>query len=246
MKLAGDYSFEAGIQEVWDALFDPAVLAAVMPGCEKLELVNGSYLGEIKVKVGPIQGNFSGKVDLSDMVEPKSYKMTVDGKGSTGFVKATATIELESVGTGTKVTYDADAQVGGKIASVGQRLVETSAKAIVKQSLEGLAENIKIRSEAYRAHAAATPAAAVDAKPAVVEAAKPVEAAVEVPVVVPTADAVKPTLAAVAKPTPVIEYKRADAGKIAGAVAKEVTKMLAPILLVVAVVVALVIYLVVR
>jgi uncharacterized protein len=250
MKLAGDYSFEAGIQEVWDALFDPAVLAAVMPGCEKLELVNGSYLGEIKVKVGPIQGNFSGKVDLSDMVEPKSYKMTVDGKGSTGFVKATATIGLESVGTGTKVTYDADAQVGGKIASVGQRLVETSAKAIVKQSLEGLAENIKIRSEAYRAHAAATPAVAVDAKPAVVEAvveaAKPVETVMEVPVVVPTADAVKPTLAAVAKPTPVIEYKRADAGKIAGAVAKEVTKMLAPILLVVAVAVALVIYLVVR
>ena len=260
MKLEGDYSFEAGVQEVWDALFDPAVLAAVMPGCEKLELVDGSYLGEIKVKVGPIQGKFSGKVDLSDMVEPKSYKMVVDGKGSTGFVKATATIALESVGTGTKVTYEADAQVGGKIASVGQRLVETSAKAIVKQSLEGLAENIKIRSAAYRAHAAtiaaATPAVAptTDAKP--VEAAAPVEPEkpVEVPkpaiavVPVPTADAPKPTLAAVgaAKPAPVIEYKKADAGKLAGAVAKEVTKTLAPILLVVAVVIALVVYLIVR
>jgi carbon monoxide dehydrogenase subunit G len=259
MKLAGDYTFGAGTQEVWDALMDPAVLAAVMPGCEKLELVDGSYLGEINVKVGPIQGKFSGKVDLSDMVEPKSYKMVVDGKGSTGFVKATATIALEPAGTGTKVTYDADAQVGGKIASVGQRLVETSAKAIVKQSLEGLAENIKIRSEAYRAH---TAAAAVPA-PVVVDPPKPVVQEAE-PVVEAVADAVKampevvmptelarpepaapqPTLAAVA--APVIEYKKADAGKLAGAVAKEVTKTLAPILLVVAVAIALVIYLIVR
>jgi carbon monoxide dehydrogenase subunit G len=260
MKLEGDYSFEAGIQEVWDALFDPAVLAAVMPGCEKLELVDGSYLGEIKVKVGPIQGKFSGKVDLSDMVEPKSYKMVVDGKGSTGFVKATATIALESVGTGTKVTYDAEAQVGGKIASVGQRLVETSAKAIVKQSLEGLAENIKIRSAAYRAHAVAVAATPVPApvlvapKPVVQEAESVIEAVADVvkaiPEVVMPTELAKPEAAAPklvpAVSAPVIEYKKADAGKLAGAVAKEVTKTLAPILLVVAVVIALVIYLFVR
>ncbi|MEO8842775.1 MAG: carbon monoxide dehydrogenase subunit G [Kofleriaceae bacterium] len=202
MKLAGDYSFEAGIQEVWDALFDPAVLAAVMPGCEKLELVDGAYVGEIKVKIGPIQGKFTGKVDLSDRVEPTSYKMVVDGRGAQGFVKATATIELASEGTGTKLHYDSDAQVGGKIASAGQRLVETSAKAIVKQSLEGLAENIKLRVAAHRA-----------------------------------ADVVV---------APVVEYKQANAGKLAGAVAKEVTKTLAPLLLIVAVAVAVVIYLIVR
>src|SRR5450432_3234000 len=135
MKLAGEYTFEAGVQEVWDALFDPAVLAAVMPGCEK--------------------------VDLVDRVEPTSYKMIVDGRGAQGFVKATATIELAAEGTGTKIRYDSDAQVGGKIATVGQRLVETSARAIVKQSLEGLAENIKIRSAAYRT---AAPVAAPEAK----------------------------------------------------------------------------------
>jgi uncharacterized protein len=240
MKLEGDYSFEAGIQEVWDALFDPAVLAAVMPGCEKLELVDGSYLGEIKVKVGPIQGKFSGKVDLSDMVEPKSYKMTVDGRGAQGFVKATATIELASEGTGTKIHYDSDAQVGGKIASVGQRLVETSAKAIVKQSLEGLAENIKIRSAAYRAHAAtATPVVVQEAEPVVEAVADIVKA---MPEVVMPAELAKPEVA----PPPVVEYKKADAGKLAGAVAKEVTKTLAPILLVVAVAIALVVYLIVR
>jgi carbon monoxide dehydrogenase subunit G len=225
MKLAGDYSFEAGIQEVWDALFDPAVLAAVMPGCEKLELVDGSYVGEIKVKIGPIQGKFSGKVDLSDLVEPKSYKMVIDGRGAQGFVKASATIELASEGTGTKIHYESDAQVGGKIASVGQRLVETSAKAIVKQSLEGLAENIKIRSAAYRAHAIAAPPE------------------VATPAVVVASESATPAVVAV---VPVVEYKQADAGKLAGAVAKEVTKTLAPILLIVAAAIALVVYLIVR
>lgn len=216
MKLAGDYSFESSIQDVWDALFDPAVLAAVMPGCEKLELVDGSYLGEIKVKVGPIQGNFTGKVDLSDQVEPRSYKMVVDGRGAQGFVKATATIELEPDGTGTKVRYDSDAQIGGRIASVGQRLIETSARAIVKQSLEGLAENIKIRTAAHRAHAAAapvaatpspiaaTPAAAAPAAPSVDAAEKPALAIVASPAVVPAAApaVAAPKSAAVAAPKP--------------------------------------------
>ncbi|MFO0749205.1 MAG: carbon monoxide dehydrogenase subunit G [Myxococcota bacterium] len=148
MKLAGEYVFEAGVQDVWDALLDPAVLAAVMPGCEKLELVDGSYLGEIKVKVGPISGKFSGKVDLLEKVPPTSYRMLVDGRGAQGFVKANATVELVAEGSATRIRYDADAQVGGKIASVGQRLVETAARAIVKESLENLSENIKIRMAA--------------------------------------------------------------------------------------------------
>src|SRR6185436_3175716 len=122
MKLEGDYRFDASVQEVWDALLDPAILAAVMPGCEKLELVDGHYVGEIKVKVGPIQGNFTGKVDLKDIVEPVSYTMVVDGRGAPGFVKATAGVKLAAEGDATRVAYDCDAQVGGKIASVGQRL----------------------------------------------------------------------------------------------------------------------------
>lgn len=155
MKLAGDYVFEAEPQEVWDALFDPEILAAAMPGCEKLERVDGHFVGELNVKVGPISGKFSGKVQLVDQVPPQSYRMIIDGKGPHGFVKATATITLATEGTATRMTYDADAQVGGKIATVGQRLIETSAKAITKQSLEGLHENIKIRAAAYRAAAAA-------------------------------------------------------------------------------------------
>ena len=146
MKLEGDYLFEASVPEVWSALFDPVILAAVMPGCEKLDLVDGHYVGEIKVKVGPIQGKFTGKVDLKDKVEPESYTMIVDGRGAPGFVKATAHVKLAPEGDATRVRYDADAQVGGKIASVGQRLLEASSRAIVAQSLEGLHVNIKLRA----------------------------------------------------------------------------------------------------
>jgi len=163
MKLEGDYWFEATVPEVWSALFDPVILAAVMPGCEKLELVDGQYVGEIKVKVGPIQGKFTGKVDLKDKDEPHSYTMVVDGRGAPGFVKATAGVKLTADGAGTRVFYDTDAQIGGKIASVGQRLIEASARAIVAQSLEGLHTNIKLRAAAYReamaSHAVAAPPA---------------------------------------------------------------------------------------
>jgi hypothetical protein len=242
MKLSGEYVFAAEVQEVWDALFDPAILAAVLPGCEKLELVDGSYLGEIKVKIGPIQGKFTGKVDLLDQVPPKSYRMVIDGKGAQGFVKATARISLEPQGTSTKITYDSDAQVGGKIATVGERLVETSAKAIVKQSLEGLAENVVLRAEAHRkAKTASEPVAVIEPiEPAV---ATPSEAE---PAPSPEAMAAAPKSAAAPVPAPVIEYKRADASKLAGAVAKEVGKTLAPVIGLALLVIAVVVYLIVR
>ena len=146
MKFAGEYRFEAPIAEVWRALLDPVVLAAVMPGCEKLELVDDAYVGELNIKVGPVQGKFQGKVNLSDVEEEKGYTMKVDGRGAPGFVKATAAIKLTPEGDATKMEYDADAQVGGRIASVGQRLIDASAKAIIKESLEGLNANVKARA----------------------------------------------------------------------------------------------------
>ena len=146
MKLAGDYKFEAPVAEVWKALLDPVVLAAVMPGCEKLQLVDGAYVGELNIKVGPVQGKFQGKVILSDVEEEQGYTMTVDGRGAPGFVKAKAAVKLTPVGDETTMEYDADAQVGGRIASVGQRLIDSSAKAIIKESLEGLNANVKARA----------------------------------------------------------------------------------------------------
>ena len=187
MKIEGDYWFEASVPEVWSALFDPVILAAVMPGCEKLDLVDGQYVGEIKVKVGPIQGKFTGKVDLKDKDEPHSYTMVVDGRGAPGFVKATAGVKLAPDGAGTRVFYDTDAQIGGKIASVGQRLIEASARAIVAQSLEGLHTNIKLRAAAYREAMASQPAAAAAVAAA---AAAPAPAAVAAAAAAPAPAAV--------------------------------------------------------
>jgi carbon monoxide dehydrogenase subunit G len=235
MKLAGDYLFEATVPEVWSALFDPVILAAVMPGCEKLELVDGSYVGEIKVKVGPIQGKFTGKVDLKDKVEPDSYTMIVDGRGAPGFVKATATVRLQPEGDRTRVFYDTDAQVGGKIASVGQRLLEASSRAIVAQSLEGLHTNIKLRTAAHReaATAAAAPAAPAAGDAEAAAATRPSAAAAR------EASAPSPPVpVATAEPAPVaftpVKVKQAA---LANAVAKEVASTLFPRSVLVAIIV---------
>jgi len=236
MKLAGDYLFEASVPEVWSALFDPIVLAAVLPGCEKLELVDGQYAGELKVKVGPIQGTFSGKVELKDKVEPTRYTMVVDGRGAPGFVKATASVSLDAEGSSTRIRYDADAQVGGKIASVGQRLIEASARAIVAQSLEGLHENIKLRAAAYRA-----------AQPQVAAAATPTPAIAEPASEVPTPARDRPP--EVSTPAPVFTPVRVKQSALAKSVAREVASSLFPRWILVAIIVvqaAVILWLVLR
>jgi len=164
MKVSGEYLFDGPQQLVWDTLLDPEVLASVLPGCEKLDLVGeNEYEGALKIKVGPVQGQFMGKVKLEDIQAPDSYTMQVDGRGAPGFVKATGNLALAAEGAQTKVTYEGDAQVGGRLASVGQRLVESSAKAIIKQSLDGLNASVQARSAAADAGADAPPP--VKAKP---------------------------------------------------------------------------------
>ncbi len=149
MKVAGDYLFDAPRHEVWTALQDPEVLAATMPGCDKLELVGeNEYDGALNIKVGPVQGKFQGKIRLEDIDPPNGYTMQVDGKGAPGFVRATAKIRLAAEGVKTRLEYDGDAQVGGRVASVGQRLLDSSAKAIIRQSLEGLNATLQARAEA--------------------------------------------------------------------------------------------------
>ncbi|MCP4167906.1 MAG: carbon monoxide dehydrogenase subunit G [Chloroflexi bacterium] len=139
MELAGTYSFVAPRETVWQAIMDPEVLAKCLPGCERLEKVSETeYLGTLNVRVGPVQGRFSGKVELSDKVEPENFHMDINGKGAAGFVKGGGDAHLEEVDGKTVLTYSGEAQVGGRIASVGQRLLETSAKSIVRQGLESL------------------------------------------------------------------------------------------------------------
>lgn len=146
MNVEGTYTFDGPRSVVWDALLDPEVLASVLPGCEKLDLVGeNEYEGALSIKVGPIQGKFMGNVKLEDIVAPDSYTMLVDGRGAPGFVKARGELTLSGSGDTTDVAYTGEADVGGRLASVGQRLIESSAKAIIKQSLDGLNDSVRAR-----------------------------------------------------------------------------------------------------
>lgn len=148
MKIDGEYTFDAPRNLVWDALQDPAVLATVLPGADGLDTVGeDEYEGALKIKVGPVQGKFKGHIQITDKVDQESYNMAVDGKGAPGFVKATGGINLSDADDSkTHMAYTGDAKVGGKIASVGQRLIDTSAKAIIGQSLDALNEYLKVEA----------------------------------------------------------------------------------------------------
>jgi uncharacterized protein len=124
MKLEGAYDVPAPRQKVWDAFQDPKVLKQAIPGCEKLEAIGpDEYKATMKIGVGGVKGTFDGKVRLGDKHPPESYKMAVEGSGGPGFIRGEAVITLTEAGGGTHVAYVADLQVGGLIASVGQRML---------------------------------------------------------------------------------------------------------------------------
>ena len=146
MKIDGEYTFDAPHQMVWDAVRDPDVLGQILPGGDGItEIGENEYEGTLKIKVGPVNGKFKGNIKLLNINEPDSYDIEVDGKGAPGFVKATGNLQLTGNGAKTDVVYSGDAKVGGRIASVGQRLIDTSAKAIVCQSLDLLNEYLKAK-----------------------------------------------------------------------------------------------------
>lgn len=146
MDISGEYTFDAPQDLVWEALQDPDVLSNAMPGGEGFaEVGNNEFEGNLKIKVGPVQGVFKGNIKLVDVVPPDSYRMEVDGKGAPGFVKASGGLKLTPQGDKTHMAYEGSAQVGGRIASVGQRLMDTSAKSIIRQSLEGLNDYLKVQ-----------------------------------------------------------------------------------------------------
>lgn len=152
MKISGEYTFDAPQNIVWEAIRDPDVLGQILPGGEGIaEVGENEYEGELKIKVGPVNGKFKGNIKLLNIQAPDSYDIEVDGKGAPGFVKAKGGLKLNGMGDKTQIDYEGDAQVGGRIASVGQRLLDTSAKAIVRQSLELLNEYLKAKVAAQTA-----------------------------------------------------------------------------------------------
>jgi carbon monoxide dehydrogenase subunit G len=148
MKIAGEYDYDHPRETVWDAILDPDVLSGTLPGCEDLKRTgDNEYAGKLKMKVGPVQGVFAGEVEITDLDPPNSYKLNLKGKGAPGFVNGNGSIRLEENDNGgTRLFYDIDAQIGGRIAAVGQRLVDSSAKVITRQGLEGLGRQLDLRS----------------------------------------------------------------------------------------------------
>jgi hypothetical protein len=138
---------------VWEALLDPVVLSRTLPGCEDLRQTDErTFEGQLAMKVGPVQGIFQGKVALSNLEPPRGYTLSLSGKGAPGYVNGKGRLELEESGAAsTLLRYEVDAQVGGRIAGVGQRLLESSAKVITRQALEGLDAQIRERSGAAAA-----------------------------------------------------------------------------------------------
>jgi carbon monoxide dehydrogenase subunit G len=135
MKIEGTSEVPAPRDRVWAAFLDPDTLAKAIPGCEKLEEVGpNEYKATMKVGVGPIKGTFDGKVRLFDLEPPNKYRMAVEGTGTPGFVRGDASMLLSDVeGGNTRVGYNADVQVGGLIASVGQRMLGGVSKMMLDQ-----------------------------------------------------------------------------------------------------------------
>lgn len=148
MKLDGTFTFNGPRATVWALLQDPDVLAKALPGTERLELVEADrYRGVMKVTVGPVSAaKFDITVSLRDKVAQESFVMGIEGKGAVGHTRGTATVHLSDAGPGaTSMAYTSDVQVGGTIAAVGQRLIESVGRSMMKQALDGLDRELRTR-----------------------------------------------------------------------------------------------------
>jgi uncharacterized protein len=207
LKITGSYTLDASQEEVWAALNDIDVLARVVPGCERLDQVGENmFEGTVKIGIQAIKGAYSGKIRLEDVTPPSHYKLVANGKSANGVVDGSGTVDLETLPDGkTQLHYGGDAQIGGVLASVGQRLIEGASRQLINQSLKALAEQIVLRRAAtspVRAaeQPAATPEPAPPSAPATpisAVAQPPVEEVVTAPaafksVVVPESEQLKP------------------------------------------------------
>jgi len=148
MKLQGTYTFTASQDDVWDALLDPSILAQALPGGEALQQVGeNEYQAVLNMRVGPVQGRFEGGIELSDIQPKRAYRMNVSGQGAPGFVKGNGLLNLAAAADGgTELVYSGDVEIGGKIAGLSQRLVESTARSIIKQGLAALDAQIQLRN----------------------------------------------------------------------------------------------------
>ncbi len=205
MDMTGEYRIPAPRQRVWEALNDPLILKRSIPGCESLDKVSDNELeATVRAKVGPVSAKFQGKVTLGDLNPPESYTISGEGKGgAAGFAKGGATVRLtEEEGGITVLRYEAKADVGGKLAQIGSRLIQGTSKKMADDFFGRFSEIVGGAEAPAAAPEAVAPAAeaAPPAEPA--PAAAPVEApAAPVP---PPQASVPPQAAAPPRPAPAV------------------------------------------
>ena len=129
MKLTGSYQINLEKQKVWDALNDSKILKEAIPGCQEFKKNSDTeFTATVTNKIGPFNATFTGDIELKDLNPPNSYKITGSGNSPVGFASGEASVNLEDHEGGTKLTYNVEANVGGKIAQVGSRLIDMTAK----------------------------------------------------------------------------------------------------------------------
>jgi carbon monoxide dehydrogenase subunit G len=135
MEIKGEYRIAASREKVFAALNDAAILQACIPGCESLEKSSDTEMkAKVRMRIGPVSASFTGKVTLSDLDPPNGYKISGEGQGgAAGFAKGGAVVTLREDGAETVLNYNVDAQVGGKIAQVGARLIDGTARKLADE-----------------------------------------------------------------------------------------------------------------
>src|SRR5436853_6189796 len=177
VKITGSYTIDAPQDQVWAALNDIGVLARIVPGCERLEQIGeNEYEGTVKIGIQTIKGGYHGRIRIEDVQPPQHYRLVARGRSATGIVDGAGTVDLAEQEGKTALTYAGDAQIGGMLASVGQRLIEGASKQLINQSLKALAEQVAARNAppsgeedtvpATSDQAAATPAPSGDSNSA--------------------------------------------------------------------------------
>ncbi len=148
MKVSGNFKLNLSQKDTWDALTDIDVLQQAIPGVESIEeLGPDEYSARMTVGIGIVRGKFSGRVKLSDLDEPNSYRMAVTGDGPGGWIKGSGLLSLEAEAPGvTRVSVDGDTQVGGLLARVGQRMIGNASNTLMKQFFAGIEKAASTRA----------------------------------------------------------------------------------------------------
>ena len=157
MEMTGEQLVPASQEQTWNALNDPEVLKACVPGCESIERISGNdFLVLMVARVGPVSAKFKGKLSLSDIKPPSSYSISFEGQGgAAGFAKGSANVRLSAENSSTRLAYDVKANVGGKLAQIGSRLIDGAARKVADDFFRNFNEKLSAehkKDEPHDAH----------------------------------------------------------------------------------------------